>query len=96
MNVKETKTRVKNWYEEHNDAIFGVGCLVAGSIIGACFGRATGKAIANGYEQVYKMAMQKGYDKGRADAVAIMLRDTNNSEVVAALADHMAKYCETL
>lgn len=94
MNVKETKTRIKNWCEEHNDVIFDIGCVVAGSIIGACFGRVTGKVIANGYEQVYKMARKDGYDKGRSDAITIMLRDTNNSEVVAALADHMAKYCK--
>lgn len=94
MNVKETKTRVKNWCEEHSDTLFYAGCLAAGSIMGVCFGNAIGNTIANGYDRTYKMAMQDGYDKGRSDAIAIMLRDTNNSEVVAALADHMAKYCK--
>lgn len=94
MNVKETKTKVKDWCVEHKDALLYCGCLVSGSIIGVCFGRAVGNVIANGYDRVYKMAIQDGYDQGRSDAIAIMLRDNNNPEVVAALAEHMAKYCK--
>lgn len=93
MNVKEAKTKVKDWCVEHEDALFGIGALVAGSIVGVCFGRATGKVIANGYKQTYKMAVQDGYYRGRSDAIAIMLRDNANSEVVKALAEHMTKYC---
>ncbi len=94
MNVKETKTRVKNWCEEHKDVLFYAGCLAAGSIVGVCYGRALGNVIANGYEKTYKMAIQDGYNRGRSDAIAIMLKDNDNSEVVKALAEHMTKYCK--
>lgn len=94
MNVKETKTKVKDWCIEHEDALYGIGAVAAGAIIGVCFGRATGKVIVNGYKQTYKMAVQDGYNRGRSDAISIMLRDNDNSEVVKALAEHTAKYCK--
>lgn len=93
MNVKETKTRVKNWCEEHSDVLYYTGMAATGALIGVCFGGTLGAMINRGYDRTYKMASLNSYDKGRSDAIAVLLRDNNNSEVVKALAEHMTKYC---
>ena len=94
MNAKETKLRIKAWCNEHEDALYLVECVAVGAVIGVCFGKAMGNVIAKGYDRTYAAAVQNGYDKGRSDAIALMIRDNNsNSEVTAALADHIVKYC---
>lgn len=92
MNVKETKTRVIDWCNKHEDVIFYAGCVVTGALIGASFGKAMGNVIANGYDRTYSKAIQDGYDQGRLDAIALLLKDNRDPEIIAALANHMGDY----